>query len=109
MRVNVINDNKFLYRAPLFQSIGAKIYNIFNQKPLVSNFFMVKYIYGGNMDKVIDFIKKYAKIIFDFIKKIILKIISFIKLLFGKIISFIKSIINKIREFLKNRKENKRF
>jgi len=24
------NDNKFLYRAPLFQSIGAKIYNIFN-------------------------------------------------------------------------------
>lgn len=24
------NDNKFLYRAPIFQSIGAKIYNIFN-------------------------------------------------------------------------------
>lgn len=24
------NDNKFIYRAPLFQSIGAKIYNIFN-------------------------------------------------------------------------------
>lgn len=24
------NDNKFLYRAPLFQSIGVKIYNIFN-------------------------------------------------------------------------------
>lgn len=26
----ITNDNKFLYRAPLFQSIGAKIYNIFN-------------------------------------------------------------------------------
>ena len=69
---------------------------------------MVKCIYGGNMEKIIDFIKKYAKIIFNFIKKIILKIIAFIKLLFGKIISFIKSIINKIREFIKNRKENKK-
>lgn len=58
---------------------------------------MVKCIYGGNMKKVIDFIKKYIDII-----------IKYIKLFINKIVSFIKMIKDKIYKYLKKRKEEKK-
>lgn len=56
---------------------------------------MLKYIYGGNMEKLVNLIKKYISII-----------VKYIKLFIHKIITLIKKIKEKINAFLKRRKED---
>lgn len=56
---------------------------------------MIKYIYGGNMEKLVNLIKKYISII-----------VKYIKLFIHKIITLIKKIKEKINAFLKRRKED---